>query len=122
MTFTDFIKIRLNNGKITAGYQLESGKVVRSDKYSKCIPEDMMFLERYGNNMSEFWEHADTQMALLWAIRGLGHDSVADTLWNDLGKEFNIVLHKKAISDEERKLYADIIRSKCPMPDEFKEG
>lgn len=121
MTFDEYIDLRLKHGKICDGYRLENGKRVRTDPYSKCLPADMSHLEQHGRNMQDFWNNAKSQKDLLWALRGIGMDDVADQMWKSLCEWYGIVLHKTVITAESAELYADTVRHCCPMPVEFRE-
>jgi len=121
MTFDEYIDLRLQNGKLCDGYRLENGKRVRTDPYSKSLPADMRHLIMYGKNMKEFWANAKSQRDLLWVLRGIGKDDIANELWKSLCDRFGIVLHRTVITVEEAHMYADIVRQNCLMPIELEE-
>lgn len=63
MQFGEYLKLRLRNGKI-------------------CTPEDLAWLNTMGRDMEQVWDRAQSQLVLLWALRGLGRDHDADKLWD----------------------------------------
>lgn len=121
MTPSEYIDVRLKNGKICDGFRMENGKRVRTEPNSKSLPEDMRYIERYGRTMRDFWDNATSQKDLLWALRGLGRDRTANLIWRALALKYDLVLHKTVFTKELSKTLADEIRDNFECPQEFCE-
>lgn len=118
MTPDEFLYIRLRNGKICDGVSLgKKGELIISHNGLK-MPQhnDYTYITNVGKTMEEFWDNAKSQKQLLWMLRGLGMDTLADELWNFLADAFDIKLHVTVISPSQAQLNADIIRNKTKCP------
>lgn len=95
MNFGEYLKERLRNGKI-------------------CAPDDLAWLNTVGRDMEQFWDRSQSQMNLLWALRGLGRDHDADKLW-DMVSGYQDV-HKCALTPADRQQMAIAIRRQYNNP------
>lgn len=77
---------------------------------------DYTYITNVGKTMEEFWANAKSQQQLLWMLRGLGMDALADELWTFLADTFGFQLHVTVISPSQAQLNADIVRNKTTCP------
>jgi hypothetical protein len=103
MDIKEYLALRIRNGKITV---LDEDP----DTKKKNADPDSAFIRQYGKDMTEFWEKATTQKALLWALRGLGMDSDANMLWSCIAKAEGIILHHTRMTEEQSLRAANFIR------------
>ena len=112
MTFDEYFALRIKNGKITVNVKMKDGVAVPDKEGMKSNPDcDLDYVRKYGKDMTEFWHNAKSQKELLWMLRGIGLDDLADSLWAHLSEKFKLVLHVSKISEDDAQIYADIVRS-----------
>jgi transposase-like protein len=92
MDILEYLELRISKGKITDMKPPESQSKGNHPDYDYC--------HSFGKDMVEFWEKANNQKALLWAMRGLGMDEDADLAWKCFSQAHDIVLHRTVITPE----------------------